>query len=153
MLKKLTPTSCLINTKITTIRQAAFDKTTPTIAHIKRQNGTEVTNALIQQWIIYLNNMLTIKNKMSEDQVILASIWIIRDYYFLRFADLTVLFNNIIGGDYGKRYGSLGIDDLIAFFKNYFNERCDLAAEKSILKSTETKQNLGDLGSVRKSKH
>jgi len=153
MLAKLTPTRCLMNTKITTIQQAAFDKSTPTIAHIKRQNGTEVTNALIQQWIIYLNKMLNIKNKMSEDQVILASIMIIRDYYFLRFADLTVLFNNIISGKYGKRYGSLGVDDLITFFRNYFDERCDLAADKSILKSTEKKQNLGDLGTKRKSKY
>lgn len=153
MLLKLTPASCIVNTKITDIVVAATDKSTPTIAMVQRQVGKPNLIKLLQTWLMYLNEILAIPNPMTEDQIVLASMKISNDYYMLRFADLTVLFNNIIDGKYGKRFGRLGIDDLMQLFKKYFEERCELSAGANNSKSIEHKQNLGDLGIERISKN
>jgi len=150
---KLAPQRCILNTKITTIAEAALNKKTPTLAQVQRDSGKDLLIKLLSKWLIYLNETLNLKNPMTPEQIVLASVLINREYYSLRFADLAVLFNNIISGKYGKRYGSLGIDDLMLLFEKYFDERCEIAATMNNSKDIEHKQNLGDLGTDRISKH
>jgi hypothetical protein len=153
LISKLAPARCITNSKITSIVEAAIDKNTPTLAQVQRASGKNILIKLLQSWLIYLNETLNLKNPMTPEQIVLAAVMINREYYSLRFADLTVLFNNIISGKYGKRYGSLGIDDLMQLFEKYFDERCEIAATMNNSKDIEHKQNLGDLGTDRISKH
>ena len=82
---------------------------------------------MIKTWLIYLNETLNLKRPMTEQQIFLGSDLILSDYYMLRFADLTVLFRNIIKGKYGSLYESLTIDKLLNLFEQYFEERCNLS--------------------------
>ena len=150
---KLAPQRCILNTKITTIAEAALDKRTPTLAQVQRSSGKDLLIKLLNKWLIYLNETLNLKNPMTPEQIVIAAVMINREYYSLRFADLAVLFNNIITGKYGKRYGSLGIDDLMQLFQKYFDERCEISATMNNSKNIEHKQNLGDLGIDRISKY
>ena len=68
---------------------------------------------------------------MNEDQLKLASEMILSEFYALKMADLTLLFKKIIGGVYGEFYESLTIPKLIGFFRQYFDDRCNLAMEQS----------------------
>ena len=129
-----------------------MDKKTPTLASIQREKGNKIASAMIKTWLIYLNEALNSTRPFTEAQISIASVHILSSYYMLRFADLTVLFNNIIKSSYGKEYGSLTMQRLMGLFNEYFEERCNLAESHNYSKSIEHRQNIEELGTERTSK-
>ena len=148
-LKTYNPAKCLVNPPIKTIEQAFIDKNSPTLAGVQRQNGHNIVSAMIKTWLIYLNESLNSKIPFTEQQINLGSDIILSDYYMLRFADLTVLFRNIIKSEYGKQYGSLTMGRLLELFKEYFEERCNLSEAHNYSRSIEHRQNMDELGTKR----
>jgi len=152
-LKTYNPANCLENPKApTSIQQAFMDKKTPTLASIQRENGNKIASAMIKTWLIYLVDALNGTRPFTETQISIASVHILSSYYMLRFADLTVLFNNIIKSEYGKEYGSLTMQRLLELFKEYFEERCNLSEAHNYSRSIEHRQNMDELGTERISK-
>ena len=151
-LKTYNPANCLSNPTVKTIQEAFIDKNSPTLAGVQRQNGQNIASGMIKTWLIYLNETLNPKRPMTERQIFLGSDLILSDYYMLRFADLTVLFRNIIKGKYGSLYESLTIDKLLNLFEKYFEERCNLSETHNSSKSIEHRQNMDELGTERISK-
>jgi len=88
---------------------------------------------------------------MTEQQIEYATHMIISDFGSLKFSDLTLLFSQIIKGQHGEFYESLGIDKILKIFANYFEQRCDIAANRSISKNIEIKQGLAEVSTERKS--
>ncbi len=152
MLKTYNPSECIMNINLKTVSEAASDKTTPTLASVQNQAGKNFISGMLKAWILYLNNILNLKRPMTENQITLATSLILQEYYSLRFADLTVLFRNIITGKYGSFYESLTIDKLMKLFEEYWEERCELSASSNYSKHIEFNQNLDELGTDRKSK-
>ena len=152
MLKTYNPNDCIANIKFKTIQEAAFNKSTPTLAQVKNQAGNNFISGMLKAWILYLNDILNLKRPMTDSQITLATSLILQDYYSLRFADLEVLFRNIITGKYGSFFESLQIDKLMKLFENYWEERCELSASSNNSKHIEFNQNLDELGTDRKSK-
>lgn len=125
-----------------TIEQA-INSDAPTIATFKREKSRDFTNSLLMIWLVYLNAMLNLNKPMSEDQIEMCAEEIINEFYALKISDLTLLFKRIISGKYGEFYESLSPAKLLSYFREYFNERCDIAEQISIrshndLKSDET---------------
>ena len=129
-----------------------MDKKTPTLASIQREKGNKIASAMIKTWLIYLIDALNSTRPFTEKQISIASVHILSSYYMLRFADLTVLFNNIIKSEYGKEYGSLTMRRLLELFKEYFEERCNLSEAHNYSRSIEHRQNMDELGTERISK-
>ena len=69
---------------------------------------------------------------MSEDQINLCSSMIVEEFYMLKMSDLTLLFKKIISGQYGEFYERLSIDKVLTFFREYLEERLNLAADNSL---------------------
>lgn len=124
--------------KVKTIENA-MNTESPTIGTMHREKGRDFTEGLIMGWLVYLNDILNLNKPMSEDQIEMCAIEIANEYYALKFSDLTLLFKRIISGTYGEFYESLSISKVLSFFREYFNERCGLAEQESVIKHGEIK--------------
>lgn len=109
----------------------AIETKSPCLANIKNLKGEDFTTSFLVIWLVYLNDILNLKRPMTEDQMELCAIMIIKDYPALKMTDLTFLFKKIIRGDFGGFYESLGIDKILSFFKTYFEERLNIAEKMS----------------------
>jgi len=104
----------------------------PTFALLKKEAGNKFTLALLKVWLMYLNQLLDLKNPMNEEQIDLCSETLISDFYMLKISDLTFVFKEIISGKHGKFYERLAISDILNIFTNYFDERCKVAEDETI---------------------
>lgn len=66
---------------------------------------------------------------MQEDSIVLTAQIIIKDFYYFKFEDISLIFYGIIRGHYGDLYEHLNTPKLLKFFENYATKRSDLAAE------------------------
>ena len=153
LLKKYNPHKLMLTmaTKVKAIEEAIDDKTTGTLNSVKREAGTNTIEAILIGWMIHLNQLLDLKRPMTEQQIEYATHMILADYGSLKFADLTVLFNQIIKGQHGSFYESLGIDKIMKIFQTYFDQRCEVGMNRSISSNIETKQGLAEVSTERKS--
>ena len=132
LLEKYSPKNCMLHAgKITTIEQALNSKA-PSIASFQRQQGRQFTEGLITFWLLYLNNILNLNKPMSEEQINLCSNMVVEEFYMLKVSDLTLLFKRIVSGQYGEFYERLSIDKVLTFFREYLEERFDLAKDASL---------------------
>ena len=131
LLKIYSPKNCMAHSgKVRTI-QDAMNADTLSIGALQRQNGRKFSEALIKAWLVYLNDILNLNKPMTEDQIEMCAIEIVNEYYAMKFSDLTLLFKRIIAGEFGEFYESLSIPKVLSFFRNYYDERCNLAMEQS----------------------
>lgn len=59
--------------------------------------------------------------------------------------DLNLIFKKAYAGEYGKLYGRLRPDNIIEWFVNYFNDRCEAAADLNIKKHSADKSLLANV--------
>lgn len=131
LLKKWGPKNCMrYSGKVKTVEDAINSKSL-TIGTFQREKGRNFTEALVAGWLIYLNDILNLNKPMTEDQIEMAATEIVNEYFGLKFADLTLLFKRIISGVYGEFYESLSIPKVLSWFREYFEERCELAMQQS----------------------
>lgn len=116
--------------KVKTIDQAINSKSV-TIGTFHREKGRDFTEALVAGWLIYLNDILNLNKPMTEDQIEMAATEIVNEYYGLKFSDLTLIFKRIISGAYGEFYEALSIPKVLSWFRQYFEERCEIAMQQS----------------------
>ena len=153
LLKKYNPHSLILDLSksIKTIEDAIDDKTTGTLNSVQREAGANTIEAILIGWLIHLNQLLDLKRPMTEQQIEYAALMIVQDYGTLKFSDLSLLFNQIIKGQHGSFYESLGIDKIMKIFQDYFDQRCEVGMNRSISKNIETKQGLAEVSTKRKS--
>lgn len=80
---------------------------------------------------MYLNELLGLKNPMSEGQIQLCATHILKEFNYLKFSDLSLIFNRIITGQYGEFYESLTIAKVLTFFREYDKERTEVAVDEA----------------------
>lgn len=114
--------------KLPTIREAMLAEA-PTLAAFQRAKGKDFTIGLVMGWLVYLNDILNLNKPMTEDQVELCALEIVDAHYTLKMSDLTYLFRKIISGTYGEFYESLTVAKVLSFFRDYFEQRCNIAEE------------------------
>ncbi|KAF2518373.1 hypothetical protein E0W68_09625 [Flavobacterium salilacus subsp. salilacus] len=116
--------------KLSTVAQA-MNAPAPTLGSIQRDKNPAFANALVMGWLVYLNDILNLNKPMTEEQIELCAQEVNNTYYSLKMSDLTYLFKKIISGQYGEFYESLTIAKVLSFFRDYFEERCQVAEEES----------------------
>ena len=119
----------------------AINSPSHSLGKIQREQSKKFTEGLLLVWLMYLNEILNLNKPMSEDQMKLASVLICEEFYMLKMSDLTLLFKRIISGQYGEFYERLSIDKVLTFFRNYLEERFEIAIDQSSRNHRDIKQN------------
>jgi hypothetical protein len=119
----------------------AINSPSHSLGKIQREQSKKFTEGLVLVWLMYLNEILNLNKPMSEEQMKLASVLICEEFYMLKMSDLTLLFKRIISGQYGEFYERLSIDKVLTFFRNYLEERFEIAIDQSSRDHRDVKQN------------
>jgi hypothetical protein len=129
-LKSYSLNNCLSKYSGLTISDCLESKS-PSVGQIKREKGKEFSEGFVMLWLAELNEILDLKKPMSEIQIKLTAETILMEFYSFKVADLTLLFRNIITGVYGEFYERLSITKVISIFRQYNEDRMNLASENS----------------------
>ena len=119
----------------------AINSPSHSLGKIQREQSKKFTEGLVLIWLMYLNEILNLNKPMSEEQMKLAAVLICEEFYMLKMSDLTLLFKRIISGQYGEFYERLSIDKVLTFFRNYLEERFEIAIDQSSRDHRDVKQN------------
>lgn len=102
------------------------------ISQMKRAFGQEFARAFLMVWLVHLNEILALNKPMKETQIEYCAEYILQEYYFFSFVELSFVFHKIISGQYGEFYESLTPAKLLTFFRDYCSERMQTAQEMSL---------------------
>ena len=119
----------------------AINSPSHSLGKIQREQSKKFTEGLVLVWLMYLNEILNLNKPMSEEQMKLAAVLICEEFYMLKMSDLTLLFKRIISGQYGDFYERISINKVLTFFRNYLEERFEIAIDQSSRDHRDVKQN------------
>lgn len=103
----------------------------PSLSVLRRDYGNEKIEAVIKLYLIDLCENVNLKRPLKDTQVDNIAREVVATYYALTIADVHVIFRKAKTGEYGEFYESLDMPKVMSWFREYFNNRCDLAAEQS----------------------
>ena len=122
----------------------AYESKVESLAKIKKISGEKVPIALIQMWLLSLNNFVNVSRKLTVEQIEELSYHILTDYYYLNMADIYLIITNIKKGKYGQLYESLDGMKILSFFEQYADGRSSKIFDKNISKHMELKESPGE---------
>lgn len=103
----------------------------PSLAVLRRDNGSKKIEAIIKLYLIDLCENVNLTRPLGDAQVENIAREIVAEYYNLTIADVHVIFRQAKTGEYGDFFGSLDMPKVMTWFREYFNNRCELGAELS----------------------
>lgn len=103
----------------------------PSLAVLRRDYGNEKIEAIIKLHLIDLCENVNLKRPLRGAQVDNIAREIVATYYALTIADVHVIFRKAKTGEYGEFYDSLDMPKVMSWFREYFNNRCELGADLS----------------------
>lgn len=124
--------------------QNVLEANTPSISMIKKECGELFQKSFMVTWVLYLNEILTLKRPLSESQIDIVCDLIISEYSNLKIADITFIFKNAISGKYGEFYESLTVPKIMSWFALHFEERCEIAEHISTLSHFNFNENFNE---------
>lgn len=141
-LKKYTPGTTIAELKKLDTVSLCFNSNTPSLAELKKDEGEDKVLSLLEIWILDINDFFNVQHKMKPNQIKETAIMILQDFYYLKVADLNMVFSNAKKGKYGNLYGSLDGSKVYQWFVQHDKERArsvyrDRLKEHDIIKSKE----------------
>ena len=109
----------------------ALSRNTVSLVEIKKGKGQAFLRSYIALWLIELNELLNLKNPLSETQITLCTEQIITDYPFLKLSELSLIFKRIISGEFGELYERISMPKLMSIFRKYEQERTEVVTSES----------------------
>lgn len=95
---------------------------------MQSQYGEEqMTDFLVMQ-INNVQKLLNIENVMDTQTALFAAQSILDEFGLLNIADMRLVFTRAIRGQYGQFYNRITIPQMIDWFRQYFDNRCQLCA-------------------------
>lgn len=104
----------------------------PSLAVLRRDNGSKKIEAIIKLYLIDLCENVNLTRPLRDAQVENIAREIVAEYYNLTIADVHVIFRQAKTGEYGDFFGSLDMPKVMTWFREYFADRCTLAAQASV---------------------
>ena len=95
----------------------AVSRKTVSLVEIKKNRGQAFLRSYIALWLIELNELLNLKNPLSEAQIKLCTEQIITDYSFLKLSELSLIFKRIVSGEFGELYERISMPKLMTIFR------------------------------------
>lgn len=109
----------------------ALSRNTVSLVDIKKGKGQAFLRSYIALWLIELNELLNLKNPLSEAQITLCTEQIITDYSFLKLSELSLIFKRIVSGEFGELYERISMPKLMTIFRQYEQERTEVVTSES----------------------
>ena len=109
----------------------ALSRNTVSLVDIKKGKGQAFLRNYIALWLIELNELLNLKNPLSEAQIKLCTEQIITDYSFLKLSELSLIFKRIVSGEFGELYERISMPKLMTIFRQYEQERTEVVTSES----------------------
>ena len=109
----------------------ALSCNTLSLVDIKKGKGQAFLRSYIALWLIDLNELLNLKNPLSEAQITLCTEQIITDYSFLKLSELSLIFKRIVSGEFGELYERISMPKLMSIFRKYEQERTEVVTSES----------------------
>lgn len=110
----------------------ALSRNTVSLVDIKKGKGQAFLRSYIALWLIELNELLNLKNPLSEAQITLCTEQIITDYSFLKLSELSLIFKRIVSGEFGELYERISMPKLMTIFRQYEQERTEVVTSESL---------------------
>lgn len=105
------------------------------MAHRSESTRKQLTAAIALN-IAALDRQLNLKNPLSEDNIDFIAEQIVDEFgNTLTMADVFLVLRNALAGMYGKFYERLSAPDVLSWFRNYYNERFDIAEQYHVNRS------------------
>ena len=109
----------------------ALSRNTVSLVDIKKGKGQAFLRSYIALWLIELNELLNLKNPLSEAQITLCTEQIITDYSFLKLSELSLIFKRIVSGEFGELYERISMPKLMSIFRQYDQERTEVVVTQN----------------------
>jgi len=88
LLETWAPSKCLRSlSDIKTVRQA-LQIAPPSLGALRRQFGEKPMEAYIKLWLVHLNDLIDLKNPLSEERIDYIAIQVVNKYHNLTIADI-----------------------------------------------------------------
>ena len=108
------------------------DANEPTLGALSRTYGNEFCENYLCVWLIEVQEMIGVKNKMNDSQIAMCAQMVLEEFKYLNLADIQLVCKRAIKGYYGQFFESVSIPKVIEWFKLYFDERCESAAMRNV---------------------
>jgi len=139
-LETYNPKKLAVIFKNATSPAACIDSGAISLYGLRRDVGETKLQALIKLYLIDLNALLNLKRPLSEQMIDAIADEIVSQFGYLNMADVNLIFRRAKTGHYGELYETINMPKVIGWFTDYFNERCDVAAERSIQEAEQHKK-------------
>ena len=118
----------------------ALDAGSHGLGQLNRELGTQRVEALIKIQMVYLNELLALKRPLNEIQIDEIASEVVTTYYHLTMADVHVIMRRARTGQYGEFFESLTMPKVLGWFAKYFEERCEVAAQRQLDRHAQDKE-------------
>lgn len=120
--------------------EMAIKENMPTLGSIRKLYGEEKAHEYIMSWIFFLDKFLGLKHEGDEFRLKETAWLILYDYYNLTIADIYLIIRKAMKSEFGKYYDRLSGATILSWFREYFEERCNLCEMLTIQKDQALKQ-------------
>lgn len=103
----------------------------PSIAVLRRDYGSEAIADIIMLYLADLRDNVNLKRPLTDSQISNIAYEVVTEYYSLTIADVHVIMKKAKRGEYGELFESLDMPKVMTWFREYFADRCTLAAQES----------------------
>ena len=138
-LETYNPKKLAVIFKHATSPAACIDSGAVSLYGLRRDVGETKLQALIKLYLIDLNALLNLKRPLSEQMIDAIAEEIVSQFGYLNMADINLVFRRAKTGHYGELYETINMPKVIGWFTDYFNERCAVAAERSVQEAEQYK--------------
>lgn len=122
---------------IDTIEKSLQAKT-PSLSLIKKHNGEQLLTAFIELHLASLASMINVTRQLNEHQIKEIARLVVQKYWALTISDLNILFDRVKMGHF-KIFETLSVHVVLSWFSDYFEERCLVAENNSIMRHESVK--------------
>lgn len=104
----------------------------PSLARLRADFGSDKIETVIKLHLIDLRENLNLKRPLRDNQIDNIAREIVAEFYTLTIPDVYLVFRQAKTGIYGDFYDSLDMPKVMQWFRQYFEDRCQAAAQDSI---------------------
>lgn len=131
-IQKYYPNNAIVELKKVNSIDLCLKSETPSLSLINKENGNDKTLALIEIWILDVNDFLNVNRKMNTPQIKQTALMILTDFYYFKIADINLVFQNAKKGYYGALYESLDGLKIYQWFEKYALDRANIAFQENL---------------------
>ena len=122
--------------------ELAMKSEAPTLGSIRKEYSEDFQIAFTAVWIVNLNDFVNANRKMTPEQIEETATIIVQEYPYFNLADINLVFRKIKKGEFGQLFAELDGVKILSWFEEYAQTRARTAAEISMSRADQFKNDL-----------